>query len=205
MSEQQPPGQPAVDPSGFDEATPVLPGGHTPLPRQPDLEADQGPSGTPLPVHLHPGFIALVLLGGSLGTAAREALSLAIGSVRGVPITIWAINVVGALLLGILLESLARRGPDHGRRRRIRLGVGTGFMGGFTTYSSLATGTAQLLGEGRVVIGLTYGLLTVLVGACATALGIWVASRAHERRSVRDQNTQDPYGSQPGTTEGGLR
>ncbi len=38
-------------------------------------------------------------------------------------------------MLGALLESLARRGPDEGRRRAIRLLVGTGGLGGFTTYS----------------------------------------------------------------------
>ena len=53
--------------------------------------------------------------------------------------------VAGAFLLGWLLEALSRGGPDEGRRRAIRLFVGTGIMGGYTTYSSFAVDTDGLI------------------------------------------------------------
>ena len=94
------------------------------------------------------------------------------------------INVVGAFLLGVLLELLADHSFDTGWSRRIRLGVGTGGLGGFTTYSALATDTVILAAThpGRAA---GYALLTVLLGAVATAAGIWL-SRGHLRPALVD-------------------
>jgi fluoride exporter len=90
--------------------------------------------------------------------------------------SIFWVNIVGALLLGVLLEALAHRGPDEGRRRTLRLLLGTGVLGGFTMYSTLAESTAALFLNGRGLAGTGYALLTVLAGAVATATGLVVAS-----------------------------
>ncbi|MFT4233768.1 MAG: CrcB family protein [Microbacterium sp.] len=143
-----------------------------PLPDDPDTDVAETPSGQPKPVHLQPEFAALVFVGGALGVAAREGLILAIPDLGAVPLAILVINLTGALLLGLLLEGLSRRGPDRGRRRAARLLVGTGFMGGFTTYSAPAADSAALIGAGSVGVGIAYALVTVIVGACATWAGI---------------------------------
>jgi len=130
-------------------------------------------------VHLAWSSILLVLVGGTAGTAAREALSLAIPPVGGVPVAIFLINIVGALFLGSLLEALSRRGPDAGRRRSLRLLLGTGFAGGFTTYSALAVDTGVLLTGGDAFVGVLYALATVAVGALATVTGIALAAARH--------------------------
>ncbi|PZP66844.1 MAG: hypothetical protein DI592_23690, partial [Stenotrophomonas maltophilia] len=59
---------------------------------------------------------------------------------------------------------------DAGRRRVLRLLLGTGVLGGFTTYSTLAESTAALFLDGHGLAGTGYALLTVLSGAIATAL-----------------------------------
>ena len=151
------------------------------LPLDPDLDAAETPSGAARPIHLRPGALLLVFAGGTLGTAAREALSLAFPPLGGIPYAIFCINISGALLLGVLLESLVRRGPDHGGRQRLRLLLGTGVLGGFTTYSALATDAAHLIGSGSIGLGLAYGVGTILIGAVATWVGIAVASAAHGR------------------------
>ena len=151
------------------------------LPLDPDLDAAESASGAPRPIHLRPGALMLVFVGGTLGTAAREALSLAFPPIDGIPYAIFGINITGALLLGVLLESLVRRGPDRGGRQRLRLLLGTGLLGGFTTYSALATDTAHLIGSGSVGAGVAYGVGTVLLGAVATWVGIALASAAHGR------------------------
>lgn len=130
-------------------------------------------------MHLAWSSILLVLVGGTAGTAAREALSLAIPPVGGVPVAIFLINIVGALFLGSLLEALSRRGPDAGRRRSLRLLLGTGFAGGFTTYSALAVDTGVLLTSGDAFVGVLYALATVAVGALATVTGIALAAARH--------------------------
>lgn len=129
-----------------------------------------------------PSAIAVVFLGGIVGVSAREALALAFPASGGIPWTIFAINVIGAFLLGLLLEGLARRGADKGRRFYLRMLLGTGVLGSFTTYSSLATDTALLLGSATPWLGVSYGLLTLLVGGLASFAGVVVATLAHRAR-----------------------
>lgn len=125
----------------------------------------------------------MVGLGGAIGTGAREAISLAIPPIGGVPVAILGINVVGAFLLGLLLESLLRRGPDAGRRRDLRLFLGTGVLGGFTTYSALAADSSVLLIEGSDLVGVLYAVGSVVLGALASWGGIVLARRIGGGRS----------------------
>jgi CrcB protein len=116
-------------------------------------------------------------VGGAVGAGSREGLSLAIPELNDVPISIVIINIVGAFLLGFLYQAVTRLRSDESRAKTLKLLLGTGFCGGFTTYSSLATDSAVLLRDDRVATAVAYALVTVLVGACATWLGIVVASR----------------------------
>lgn len=151
-----------------------------PLPLDPDLDAEEGPDGQPLPVHLNWRFLGLVAIGGACGTAARHALGDAIGTTHDFPLGTFLINVAGAFLLGVLLEALARRGSDAGHRRTLRLLLGTGFLGGFTTYSALAFDTDALLRSGHVGTAIAYALSTVVIGLAASVAGI-----AFARRTIR--------------------
>ena len=139
----------------------------------------------PRALHLRPSLIALVALGGALGTAVRVGVTLVVPSWGAFDTAIFAINVVGAFVLGVLLERLLRSGPDEGGRRRARLFVGTGVLGGFTTYSSLATETAQLAGAGGgdLVVAALYGLLSLVLGVLAAAAGIRVGAGLAGRAS----------------------
>lgn len=125
----------------------------------------------------------MVALGGAIGTGAREAISLAVPPIGGVPVAILGINVVGAFLLGLLLESLLRRGPDDGRRRDLRLFLGTGVLGGFTTYSALAADSSVLLIEGNALVGALYAVGSVVLGVLASWGGIVLARRIGDGRS----------------------
>lgn len=130
--------------------------------------------------HLRAPLVALVFVGGTLGTLARYLLTLAIPA----PPAVFAINVVGAFLLAFLVEALARRGTDAGARRGWRLFLGTGVLGGFTTYSAFALGADGLLVAGDWAAGLGYSLATVIVGAAASAAGLAVGA-ATAPRSAR--------------------
>jgi CrcB protein len=141
------------------------------------------------PVHLHPGFVLVVITGGIFGALARYSLSTVLPSPGGWPLPTLIINLTGALLLGVLLEALVRRGPDAGRLRMIRLLAGTGFMGAFTTYSTLALETNTLLGTGRTTDAVGYVVATLLGGAVATVAGIRVAAGHHSRMTARRRDT----------------
>lgn len=95
--------------------------------------------------------------------------------------TTFAINIVGAFLLGLLLEGLARLGPDIRRRQRVRLLVGTGMLGSFTTYSTLAVDTDLFLRSNQWWAAGSYAAGTVLVAMVATTAGIAIAARLRSR------------------------
>lgn len=152
------------------------------------------PAGRPL--HLRWSTVGLVSAGGTVGAAAREALVLAVPSTGWFDSVIFCVNVSGALALGLLLESLLRLGPEDDRRRRVRLLVGTGVLGGYTTYSTLAVETARLAADADLGGAAVYSLATVLVGALATWTGIALAARR------RDLGRGRPEAHGDGHTEG---
>lgn len=142
------------------------------LPLDPDVEVDDTATPAPLPVHLRPAYLALVFAGGALGTLSRYLLALVIPAWGGMPLATFLVNVTGAFLLGWLLVALTHRGPDHGARRTLRLLLGTGFLGGYTTYSAFAVDADGLISSTDPGLGLVYALATVVVGGLATFGGI---------------------------------
>lgn len=137
------------------------------------------------PLHLRPRSILLVFVGGAIGTAVRYLLTLSVPPIAGVPLITFLINVSGAFVLGWLLQSLALRGPDEGARRDLRLFAGTGILGGYTTYSSLAVDTDGLIAAQSVGLSILYAGATIVVGAAASVAGIAVASAVARRRAAR--------------------
>ncbi len=119
----------------------------------------------------------LVFVGGTVGTASRYVLTTVTPQWFGMPFATLGINVVGALLLGLLLELLALRGPDRGRLRAVRLLLGTGFLGGFTTYSALAVDTDDLLRSGQILAAAAYAVITVVLGVVGAIAGMALAHR----------------------------
>lgn len=125
----------------------------------------------------------LVVCGGAPGAAAREAVEQALPPAgRAFPAATFLINLVGAFVLGLLLEALVRSGDDAGWRRRARLIGGTGFCGAFTTYSTLAVETVQLARHGAWPVAVGYLVASVAGGLLAAAAGIAMGA-AHARSS----------------------
>lgn len=120
--------------------------------------------------------LALVAVGGAVGAPLRYRLSQTLPHEPGaLPAATLLANLMGAFALGLLLAALLRRGPDTGRRRDLRLALGTGLLGAFTTFSSLALEVELLRRGGRVGLALGYGLGSVLLGVGAAAAGVALA------------------------------
>jgi CrcB protein len=129
------------------------------------------------PHHLNPLLVLVVGAGGVVGTAGRYGLARWIPTEAGLPVATLAANLLGAFLLGVLLELLVRAGRETPGRRVLRLGIGTGVMGGFTTFSSFALEVERLLQGGRVGLALTYALVSVVVGFALCFAGVVLSSR----------------------------
>ncbi|MGO2942243.1 MAG: fluoride efflux transporter CrcB [Brevibacterium aurantiacum] len=116
-------------------------------------------------------FIALALAGG-IGTAARMLLDGIIKSrvSSGIPWGTIVINVSGSLVLG-LLTGLA---SDQILPESWHLVIGTGFLGGYTTFSTASFETVRLIQERRWAFSLANGLGTLVLATAAAGLGLWI-------------------------------
>ncbi|WP_337002508.1 MULTISPECIES: fluoride efflux transporter FluC [unclassified Microbacterium] len=111
--------------------------------------------------------ILFVALGGTVGTAARLALGLVIPATGGFPLAVLLANIVGAFLIGVL----AARLPGS---TDLRLLLGTGVLGGFTTYSAFMTGTLALWTDAPL-LAVAYAVGSLVLGLAAAALGLRLA------------------------------
>jgi CrcB protein len=114
-------------------------------------------------------FVAVALAGG-IGSAARLVVD---GVARSVVRATWPvgtalINVLGSLLLGVV-TGLALAGTIDPTWRLV---LGTGVLGGFTTFSTASVEAARMLLEGRWAAGLGYGLGMWAAALAAAALGL---------------------------------
>jgi CrcB protein len=120
-----------------------------------------------------------VATGGAVGTAVRWSVETAYPSEAATfPWATFWVNVTGALALAVLLEVLAVLGPDEGWRRSVRLGVGTGVLGGYTTYSTFIVESALLGRDGELALALGYDVASLALGFAAALTGTLLVSRA---------------------------
>ncbi|MFC7926392.1 MULTISPECIES: CrcB family protein [Microbacterium] len=134
-----------------------------------------------------PVALVLVILGGMIGVAIRAAVVVPLGAVNPHPLVVPAvtlvINLLGSLLLGVIVGWFADRHP------RARLFLGTGVMGGFTTYSAFAVQTlstssaSPYIGIILVVVSLFGGVFAAVVGLAA---GRRIADRPGEVERPED-------------------
>lgn len=110
--------------------------------------------------------LLLVALGGTVGTAARLGLGLAFPDGGGFPVAVLLANIVGAFLIGVLAARLPAAAD-------LRLLLGTGVLGGFTTYSAFMTGTLALWSQAPL-LAFAYAVGSLVLGVAAAALGLRV-------------------------------
>jgi CrcB protein len=118
----------------------------------------------------------LVGLGGFAGANARFVTARWVGSlVDGrFPLGTFLINVSGSFLLGLLGAVIAQKALPNADALRLALGVG--FLGAFTTFSTFEYETHALFDDGVWLTALTNIFLSLFVGLVAVRFGI-VAAR----------------------------
>jgi fluoride exporter len=114
----------------------------------------------------------LVAATGAAGALSRALIGVGWPPVHGWPVGTLTANLTGALALGVVLEVCARFGPQHPGALRARLAIGTGFLGGYTTFSALALETERLLADGAAAQAIGYVLVTMVGGVLLGWVGI---------------------------------
>ena len=118
------------------------------------------------------GWLAL---GGGAGAALRYVLDVAVSSRwrRPFPLATFLINVSGSLALGLLVGWFYAGVAKPGWSLAVSV-IGTGLLGGYTTFSTASYDTLRLGREGRVVMALAYAVGTMAATIAAAASGLWL-------------------------------
>ena len=116
-------------------------------------------------------LLLLVFAGGGVGSVLRLICVAAAGRAWGLefPRGTLAINIVGSFLLGLLTAALP---GNEGPSLQLKLALGTGVLGGFTTFSAFSLEVVTLLQQGAYAKAALYVALSVF-GSIAGALAGW--------------------------------
>ncbi|WP_310619421.1 fluoride efflux transporter CrcB [Flexibacterium corallicola] len=110
--------------------------------------------------------LLIVALGGGAGAACRHLVSMAYFKLLG-PSFPWGtltVNILGSAIMGAFIEILLHR---LGSSTELRLLIATGFLGGFTTFSSFSLDVIVLWERGEPVIAFVYVLASVTLSISA--------------------------------------
>ena len=117
--------------------------------------------------------LLIVAAGGAIGAGLRHLVNMA--SMRFAISFPWgtlAVNIVGSLVMGVFIETLARRA---GASAELRLFVATGILGGFTTFSAFSLDVAVLWERGAQGLAAIYVAASVIGAILALFAGLWLA------------------------------
>jgi fluoride exporter len=123
--------------------------------------------------------LAAIFAGGALGSAARAALAtLTVPDPGRWPWPTFAVNIVGAFLVGYFTTRLLERLPLSSYRRPL---LGTGLCGGLTTFSTMQVETLRMLEHRHWVLAASYTVVSIVLGLLAAHLATALVRRVRVR------------------------
>lgn len=125
-------------------------------------------------------ILAVIALGGAAGAVARYSIGLAWPSpAGGFPKATLLINVTGCAAIGVLMVLITEVWAAH---RLIRPFLGTGFLGGYTTFSTYSVEVERLINVGAARTGLLYLVITPVAAVAAVWVAVVITRRVMRRR-----------------------
>ena len=147
-------------------------------------------------VRRHRDVLAVIALGGGIGSLARYGVAQAMPAGPGaMPWATFLINVTGCAALGALMVYVTQVWPP---RRYVRPFWGVGFLGGYTTFSTYALEVRGLLDHGSWAVAAGYALGSLAAGLTA----VWAGASAARYASGRALRCRDRTGA--GTRVGAM-
>lgn len=134
----------------------------------------------------------LIGLGGALGAVSRFLIKgMNLGYHGKFPLNTLIINISGSLILAFILTvALEIWSFDED----VRLGIATGFIGAYTTFSTLCKETVLLAQQGFFFYAVLYVAVSTALGLLAAYLGMIVARRIVPRMlGIIDKNGEEDY------------
>jgi fluoride exporter len=124
---------------------------------------------SPAPMNFY--NLILVGAGGMLGSILRYVTSRSIDEKLNsvFPYGTLSVNIAGSFILGMLYAWLSVKAPENAS---LKLLIGTGFCGGFTTFSAFAFENVGLWNQKLVGPSLLYVFLTLIIGFSAVVAGL---------------------------------
>lgn len=115
----------------------------------------------------------LIALAGGVGAAARFLVDswVATRLRASLPTGTVVVNVTGSLLLGLLTGWAIR----HGGGGDVKAVLGTGLLGGYTTFSTASVEAVRLARGGRGAGALLHAAIMIVLSLAAATLGLWLA------------------------------
>lgn len=132
-----------------------------------------GPSGPRTPL-AQADVVAVVAVGGALGSLGRWALGLGLDAWGRFPWATFVENISGGFALGILMVFVRDVWPPS---RYVRPFLGVGVLGGYTTFSTYMLDTRSLVVEDRLLLAAVYLFGTLIAGLAAVWVGVALARR----------------------------
>jgi CrcB protein len=119
------------------------------------------------------GVLLAIALGGALGALARHSLSSTIYELTGpgFPWGIFAVNILGGLMMGLIVELSALKLSLTPETRAF---LTTGVLGGFTTFSTFSLDSALLIQRGAYASAAGYMIGSVTLSVLALFGGLWL-------------------------------
>lgn len=124
-----------------------------------------------------PLFASLsVAAGGAVGSVLRHQVGRMVGNLAGpgnaFPWGTLAVNIAGSLMMGALLGWLARGTLSEQSAEPLRLLVGVGLLGGFTTFSAFSAEMVTMLHRGQAGLAIGYAAASLVAGMAAVIIGL---------------------------------
>ncbi len=115
-----------------------------------------------------------IAVGGTVGCWARYGMTNLVQTIYGrdFPYATMSINLLGSFLMGFLFIETLERLPTS---PELRTGILTGFLGGFTTFSTFSIESVLLVEQGYVLRALLYMVLSTTLGFVAAFGGAYLA------------------------------